>query len=279
MLFCFLFSFYPGLQSQRLLLLSHQEQKWQETRLMNVSIIAPHHVSSGFQQFIQPYCFKKTFIHIHISAFVFLHTVLVHLDTSLCVLPHKHAHSVKIHMFVYVLVHKINIISAFSLEYFIFVQFPFHIRETEPKQKGNKERKTQMLDQVLAADRYIWHLTFSILTLTFSIFHQTNLGYNTMSHSRALCSSSCSLSLSIIYLFFLLLSMSSFTCSPPPPSLSFSFPLFSPSPLYSWTLRICADSPWCQFFSLAKRGPLTSDSNFSLMVGKTIRVCVGKEIK
>lgn len=93
-----------------------------------------------------------TFISVHLF---FLHTVLVHLDTSLCVLPHKHAHSVKIHMFVYVLVHKRNIISAFSLEYFIFVQFPFHIRETEPKQKGNKERKTQMLDQVLAADRYI----------------------------------------------------------------------------------------------------------------------------
>ncbi|KAK7918819.1 hypothetical protein WMY93_010103 [Mugilogobius chulae] len=33
---------------------------------------------------------------------------------------------------------------------------------------------------------------------------------------------------------------------------------------YSWMLRICADRPWCQFFSLAKRGPFTSDSNRSL---------------
>lgn len=141
MLFCFWFSFYPGLQSQRLLLLFHQEQKWQETRLMNVSIIAPHHVSSGLQQLIQPYCFKKTFIHIHISAFVFLHTVLVHLDTSLCVLPHKHAHSVKIHMFVYVLVHKRNIISAFSLEYFIFCTISLsHKRDrTQTKRKQGKK--------------------------------------------------------------------------------------------------------------------------------------------
>ena len=34
--------------------------------------------------------------------------------------------------------------------------------------------------------------------------------------------------------------------------------------LCSGTLRICADIPLCQFFNLAKRGPLCSDSNFSL---------------
>lgn len=53
-----------------------------------------------------------------------------------------------------------------------------------------------------------------------------------------------------------------------PPSLT-----CSPPPLYSWMLRICADSPWCQFFSLAKRGPFTSDSNFSLREWKTGQCC------
>lgn len=38
--------------------------------------------------------------------------------------------------------HKRNISSAFSLEYLLFfVQFPFHVRETEPGQTGNNERK------------------------------------------------------------------------------------------------------------------------------------------
>lgn len=157
-------------------------------------------------------------------------------------------------MFVYVLVHKRNIISAFSLEYFIFVQFPFYIRETEPKQKGNKERKTQMLDQVLAADRYIWHLTFSILTLTFSIFHQTKLGYNTMSHSRAVCSSSSSLSLSIIYLFLFLLSMSSFTCSPPPPPLSLFPFVLGFSSLFLDIKDLCRQS-MMPVLQLGKAGP------------------------
>lgn len=127
-----------------------------------------------------------------------------------------------------------------------------------------------MWDQVLAVDRYIWQVisslwTHGILTLTVSFSHSINLVYNTISHSWGVSSSSCFFfSLLNLSPLPVLLSMFSLTCCLPL-CLSVSC---SPVPLLYWTLRICADSPWCQFFSLAKRGPFTSDSNLSLMVRK-----------
>lgn len=104
---------------------------------------------------------------------------------------------------------------------YFFVQFIWERKN--PKQTGNKERKIQMRDQVLAVDRHIRQVksslwTRSILTLTVSISHSMNLLYNTISHSRGVSSSSCFFFLSLMHPLFLCfcpcLFLSS-TCRPP----------------------------------------------------------------
>lgn len=148
-------------QSQNTPVLYQRLKKWQEISLSVMTIIfeSYNHIigSSTFiqfvsvQQFTQPYGFKKTFIHIDISTFV---SAFLFLQYYICALTliSKCAFvlaclltsmlSVRTRTFVnavYVL--KETSVLHFHLRFF-FLQFAFHLRETETH-KNRKQRNKE----------------------------------------------------------------------------------------------------------------------------------------